>query len=166
MTAFTMGKLTKAKVDQIQQLYEQGYTKKEIAEKLDVSRSSVTKYVGESPEGGGREAEAHIPKLIHELAKTLFELLAHINVMPWLDENCVADGADQMALKLMQKIAEINPEYAKQLINENPYMEVLGDRILDLSKPDEELDEEEQRQRKAWISMMKNYYPEKLAQLI
>jgi len=161
-----MGRLTKAKVDQIQQLYEQGYTKKEIADKLDVSRSSVGKYVKGTQERGGMEVEAHIPKLIHELAKTLFELLAHINVMPWLDENCVSDGADQMALKLMKKIAEINPEYAKQLINENPYMEVLGDRILDLSKPDEELDEEEQRQRRAWVSMMKNYYPEKLAQLI
>ena len=161
-----MGKLTKTKVDQIQQLYKQGYTKKEIGEKLDVSRSSVAKYVGDTPEGGGRVAEAHIPELIHELAKTLFELLAHINVMPWLDENCVADGADQMALKLMQKIAEISPEYAKQIIKDNAYIENLGDRILDLSKPDEELDEEEQRQRRAWVSMMKNRYPEKLAELI
>jgi len=162
-----MGRLTKVKVDQIRQLYEQGYTKKEIADKLGVSRSSIAKYVKETSEGGGREAATHIPQLVHELAKTLFELLAHINVMPWLDDNCVADGADQMALKLLQKIAEINPEYAKSLIKENPYIEYLQDRILDLSTtPDEQLDEEEQRQRRAWVSMMKNYYPEKLAQLI
>jgi len=161
-----MGRLTKAKVDQIQELYEQGYTKKEIADKLNVSRCSVAKYVREAPEEGGMEAEAHIPKLLHELTKTLFELLAHINVMPWLDDNCVAEGADQMALRLMRKIAEISPEYAKQIIKDNAYIENLGDRILDLSKPDEELDEEEQRQRRAWVSMMKNHYPEKLAELI
>jgi DNA-binding transcriptional regulator LsrR (DeoR family) len=161
-----MGRLTKAKVDQIQQLYEQGYTKKEIADKLDASRSTVAKYVKESPEGGGREAEAHIPQMLHEMVKTLFELFAHINVMPWLDDNCVAEGADQMALKLMQRIAEISPEYAKQLVKENPYIEYLKEGTLDLKKPDETLDEEEQRQRRAWVSMMKNYYPEKLAQLI
>jgi len=144
----------------------EGYTKKEIADKLDVSRSSIAKYVRDTPEGGGVEAEAHIPKLIHEVVKTLFELLTHINVMPWLDENCVADGADRMALKLMQRIAEVSPEYAKTLIKENPYIEYLKEGILNLSKPNEELDMEEKQQRAAWINMMKNYYPEKLAQLI
>jgi transcriptional regulator with XRE-family HTH domain len=166
MVALTVGRLTKTKVDQIQQLYEQGYTKKEIAEKLDVSRSSIAKYVRESPEGGGREAEAHIRQLLHELAKTLFDLLAHISVMPWLDEDFVADEADQMALKLMQRIAEVSPEYAKSLIKENPYIEYLKLGVLDLSKPDEELDENERNQRRAWVTMMKKYYPEKLAQLI
>jgi predicted transcriptional regulator len=39
-------------------LYEQGYTKKEIADKLKVSRSNIAKYVrGWSPEREGNEWE-------------------------------------------------------------------------------------------------------------
>ena len=161
-----MGRLTKVKVDKIQQLYREGYTKKEIAEKLDVSRGSVSKYVGEQPLRGEGLGEAQVQQLLHELVKSLFELHVHINVMPWLDDDYVADGADQMALKLMQRIAEVSPKYAKILMIENPYIKHLANGVLDLSKPDEELDEEARKQRHAWVSMMKKYYPEKLAELI
>lgn len=161
-----MGRLTKAKIDQIQQLYQEGYTRKEIAEKLDISRGTVSKYVGEQPLRGEGLSEAQVQQLLHELVKSLFELLVHINVMPWLDDVYIADGADQMALKFMQRIAEASPKYAKSLVQENPYIKHLANGILDLSKPDEELDEETRKQRHAWVSMMKKFYPEKLAELV
>ena len=51
-----MGRLAKSKIDEIKELYRQGYTKKEIAEKVGVTRTTVTKYSTEKLIGeGGRE---------------------------------------------------------------------------------------------------------------
>ena len=47
-----MGKLTKAKIDEIQRLDREGYTKKEIAEKVRVDRGTVAKYIDEKPNRG------------------------------------------------------------------------------------------------------------------
>ena len=157
-----MGRLTKEKIDEIRRLGGEGYTKKEIAEKLGVSRSTVSKYVEERPEG---EPPSSQP-LLYEVIKTLFGLLMDINLLPILSKEDLARGADSEALMLTERIAEIAPDYAEKLIEENPYITYLGDYILDLSKSDDELSEDELRQRKAWIKVLKKHYPKKLAELV
>ena len=166
MAAVTMGRLTKVKVDKIRQLFEQGYTKKEIAEKLDVSRGTVAKYVEEQPPKREGVGEAQVQQLLHELVNAFSALLVDLNVLPYIDLDYIAEAADSVALKLMERIATINPTYAKSLMQENPYIKHLANGILDLSKPDEELDEEARKQRHVWVSMMKKFYPEKLAEFV
>lgn len=166
MVACAMGRLTKAKADQIQRLYEQGYTKKEIAEKLNVSRGTVSKYVGQLPLRGEGLGEPQVQQLLYELVNAFSALLVDLNVLPYIDLDHIAEAADSVALKFMERIATISPTYAKSLVQENPYIKHLANGILDLSKPDEELDEEARKQRHAWVSMMKKFYHEKLAELI
>lgn len=161
-----MGRLAKAKIDRIQQLYREGYTKKGIAEKLDISRGTVAKYVEEQPPQREGIGEAQVQQLLHELVNAFSALLVDLNVLPYIDLDFIAEAADSVALKLMERIAAISPTYAKSLVQENPYIKHLANGILDLSKPDEELDEEARKQRHTWISMMKKLYPEQLAEFV
>ena len=64
-----MGKLTKAKIDEIQRLDREGYTKKEISEKVRVDRGTVAKYIDEKATRG--EVPPKDPEL--EALKTLTE---------------------------------------------------------------------------------------------
>jgi len=164
MVAIKMGRLTKTKIDEIQRLHQEGYTKVEIAEKVGVSRGSVAKYASEVP--GRGEGQVQTPQLLHEMVKTFYELLTVLNVMPYLKIEDVAAGVDQMALRFTERISQISPEIAKHVIGDNPYIEYLRGDILDLSKPDEELDEETRKQRHAWLNILKKFCPEKLAELI
>jgi predicted transcriptional regulator len=161
-----VGRLSKKKIDEIQRLDREGYTKKEIGTMVGVSRGTVAKYIGKKPKIVDGVNKEDIAKLFHEVIVAIYDMLFMINVMPYLKITEVADLADALSLRLTERVAQVNQEYAKKLIKDNPYIEYLGSFILDLAKPDHELDETERKQRKDWVALMKKHYPEKLAELV
>jgi hypothetical protein len=72
-----MGRLTKAKIDEIGKLREQGYTQKETAEKVKVHLRTVRKYdpLREKPVRPSREQAKELEEAISKLAAKGDELL-------------------------------------------------------------------------------------------
>jgi len=103
---------------------------------------------------------------MHEVIRTICNLLYLFNGMQYVEISYVSDSADELALSFAERVAQISPEYAKHFVKDNRYIEWLRDGILDLSEPDAQLSESERKRRKAWVALMKKHYPEKLAEIV
>jgi len=161
-----LGRLTKAKIDQIKKLYGEGWTKKEISKKLQVSRSTVAKYAGKELEKELETPGVSPSPVLEVVVKNFFELLLNLNIATYLSKDDYPQIIDSTALKLLTEIAKTDKDFVKRLIN-NPYLDYLRETcVLDLTVPDAELNGESVRQRKAWISFFKKYLPEELARLM
>ena len=169
-TYFHQDRLTKVKVDKILQLFDEGYTKKEIAEKLDVSRGTVSKYIqGQLPrgEGIGDAQNRVLSQIVLELARSIFRLVADLSIAPYVDQDFLTQVADSEALQLMQRIGELDRNFAKSLLSGNAYLEFLKrDGVLDLTVSRNQLDQEGLKQREKWLQLMKEICPEALGEFI
>ena len=161
-----MGRLPKAKIDRINRLYKEGYTKKEIAKKVGVTRGTVAKYVDDEDKMGKGVGKDSHSRLLQEIVTTLYDMLVLFNVMPYIQISELARFADEIACRLTETLAQISLEDAKRFMKNNPYIDYLSGGILDFSKPDKEMGKEELKQRKTWLAMMKKHHPEKLAELV
>ena len=159
-----MGRIPKAKIDEIKRFYQEGYTKKEVAEKVGVSRGTVAKYTpkeGVAPRGVGPSP------VLEEVVKAFYDLLVDLNVSAYLEKDTIVDLTDDQALKLTRRIISVDEEFGNRLLNDNPYVDylMLGD-VLKLSVADNQLDKESHELRKKWVELFKRHCPEKLAELL
>ncbi|MCK4477685.1 hypothetical protein KAU88_04060 [Candidatus Bathyarchaeota archaeon] len=161
-----MGRLPKRKIDEIQRLDREGYSKKEIGKMVGVSRGTAAKYIGKKPSMGENLVKEAVPQLLHEAIRTICNLLYLLNGMQYVEISDMSDSADKLALRFAERVAQISPEYAKHFMKDNRYIEWLRGGILDLSKTDAQLNETERKRRKAWVALMKKHYPEKLAEIV
>ena len=159
-----MGRVPKAKIDEIKRLYQEGYTKKETAEKVGVSRGTVAKY---TPKEGVAPVGVGPSPVLEEVVKAFYDLLVDLNVSAYLEKDAIADLTDDQSLKLTRRIISVDKEFGKRLLNDNPYVKhlMLGD-VLKLSVADNQLSKESYELRKKWIELFKQHCPEKLAELM
>lgn len=159
-------------VDKICSLHEQGFTQLEIAKELGISRSSVAKYVKDWEKEQGKTALTSPPlglsQIVLELARSVFRLLADLSVAPYVDqEDFLTQAADAEALQLMQRIGELDRNFARLLLTGNAYLESLKrDGVLDLTVSRNHLDQEGLKQREKWLQLMKEICPEALGEFI
>lgn len=157
-----LGRLTKLKIDEIKKLYGEGWTKKEVAQKVGVSRSTVLKYVGREQE----RLETPHPPPLEVLCKAFFSLLTALAISPYLGENAVEEWSGDQALNLLRNLATSNKELVRRLIS-NDYVQYLREQgTLNLNIPANELDEVGRRQREKWLQLMKEICPEALGEFI
>jgi len=159
-----MGRVSKAKIDEIKRLYQEGYTKKEVAEKVGVSRGTVAKY---TPKEGVAPGGVGPSPVLEEVVKAFYDLLVDLNVSAYLEKDAIADLTDDQSLKLTKRIINVDKEFGKRLLNDNPYVKylMLGD-VLKLSVAENQLDKESLELRREWIELFKRHCPEKLAELM
>jgi len=133
---FEVGKLPKAKVDKIRELYEAGHLQSEIAKKVGVSRSSVGKYVRQWPKELEETPGGPPLSVLETLAKGVLDLLVCLGVSIYLDENDLSDIIHEQALRLMENIAKVDEKFAAKLLRNNPFLEHLQETpVLNLSIP-------------------------------
>ncbi len=127
-----MGRLTKAKIDQIRKLRKDGYTQKETAEKVDVCLRTVRKYdpIREKPEPT-RERVKDLEQVISELiAKGLLH-----------EESNGRLRASSLGKRVRAKLEELVEKAALKFMLEadrpvtaeeiDAYLEEMGDELLD-----------------------------------
>ena len=153
-----LGRLRKETVEQIEALSSQGFTATEIAEKLGVSRNTVSKYAARTP-GKGYTAELEI------IFEAFFGLLRDLNTSALLDREDLAAIVDDRALEVTKKLLRVNKELAKKMLDLQ-VLHLKSANILDLVVPQEELCVEDLSLRKEWMALLKKQYPEKLAELV
>lgn len=104
--------------------------------------------------------------MLHEVIKAVYEILRTLNVMLYLEKELVLEFSDDYALEFTEALIKIDPDYAKPLMKDNPYLEHMKIVILDLSIPDTELAGDNSRKtRKRWLELLKRHCPEILAEL-
>lgn len=166
-----MGKLRHSKVIELRKLYDQKFTQVEAAEKTGLSRSTVGGYFRR----WDREERGTIPTppggtpspVLEALIRAFFNLFLDLSVLRYLNQDDLPELADQEALKLLRTLAKADREFARQLIKNNDYLTYLKEEgILNFKIPDADLDGEEVKQRRAWVQLLKEFFPEELAKLM
>lgn len=162
-----MGRLRQSKVAEIKALWEQNYTIAEISEKTHVSRGTVSKYTKEWEKEKGTPPGGTASPVLEVVTQAFFNLLLGLSVLRYLDQDALSEIADQEALKLLRRLSKTDREFARHIIKNTDYLTYLkeGD-ILNFKIPDTDLDEEGIRQRRAWVQLLKEFFPEELAALM
>jgi len=162
-----MGRLRQSKVAEIKALWEQNYTIAEISEKIHVSRGTISKYTKTWEKEKGTPPGGTASPVLEVLTQAFFNLLLGLSVLKHLNQDDLPGIADQEALKLLRKLAKTDREFAKHIIKNNDYLTYLKEEgILNFKIPDTDLDAEEIRQRRAWVKLLKEFFPEELAALM
>lgn len=164
-------KVTEDEVEEWISLHERGYTYEDIAEKYGRHPKTVGEHIRQHRKTVRGRGEGN---LVDELVKAHFILLANLYAFPWimesgdkLGEREWQDWIDGSARNLVKRIAEINPEVAKRLIEENQFIDQHHlTRVLNFKLPKQKLEPAEVKRRTAWVKLLKEYCPEKLASLI
>lgn len=161
-----MGRLSKRKIDEIKRLHEQGFLKKEIAEKLKVSRTTVNKYISEEKASVADVSSS----VLAVLAENFLTLLLDLNNITNFDneegKEILRVATDYGALDFARSLFKQSLELGKRVLDSSTYIHYLKDStILDLRIPNEKLDNDERKLRKKWIQLLKEFYPEKLVEL-
>ena len=161
-----MGRLRQSKVAEIKALWQQNYTIAEISEKTHVSRGTVSKYTRQWEAAAPTPLGGTASSLLETVVKSYLELLVCLDVSIYLDKNDLSDLIHEQALRLVEKIAAIDKEFAGKLLNNNPFLEHLrqGD-VLNLRISDNELDPESLKRRRQWITLLKNF-PQSLTEFV
>lgn len=162
-----MGRLSKRKIDEIKRLHEQGFLKKEIAEKLKVSRTTVNKYISEEKPSVADVSSS----VLVVLAENFLNLLLDLNNITNFDneerKEILRAATDYGALTFAASLFKQSLELGKRVLDDSIYLHYLKEcTILDLRIPNEKLDKDERELRKKWVQLLKEFYPEKLVELI
>ena len=156
-----MGKTSKAVRDEVRRLSGEGFSQKEISEKLKIDRATAAKYAVSTPEtpGKGCMAESEI------IFEAFFGLLRDLNTSAFLDREDLAAIVNDRALAVTKKLLRVNKELAKKMLDlQVPHLK--SAHILDLVVPPEELSVGDLSLREEWMTLLKGQYPEKLAELV
>lgn len=176
-------KVTQDEVEEWVTLHNKGYTYKDIGKKYGRHPKTVGESIRKHRMKGGRGGEKRegVDLVLGELVKAHFILLANLYAFPWIielkDEKILyknkfgerewQDWIDGSARNLVKRIAQIDPEVAQRLIKENQFINQHHlTRVLNFKMPKQKLEPAEIKRRAAWVKLLKEYCPEKLASLI
>jgi len=153
-----LGRVFQSKVDEIKALAAKDFTRKEIAEKLNISQGTVRKYLAEKAvDGCEREVQV--------LFEAFFELLMDLNISAAVGPEQLDSLANERGLKTARLLFKLNKPFAQKILSS--YLKHLRDmQILDLAINDHELSEEDLQLRNQWLGLLKTEYPEKLAEFL
>lgn len=160
-----MGRILKAQIDKIREMFKAGYTLKEIAKETGVSEPTISKYVSDVSEESRGGPPSPLSPEVELLLQTLFELLASLSCAVHLEPELQSQVWDDQALKIATRLVSINKELAKRVLND--YVGYLKSvNVLNLSVPDTKLFGPEQTLRRGWLNLLKQHAPELLGQLM
>jgi predicted transcriptional regulator len=153
-----LGRVFQSKVDEIKALAAKDFTRKEIAEKLNVSQGTVRKYLGEKAVDGC-EREVSV------LFEGFFDLLTDLEMSTLVGPEHLDSLACERGLEVARRLFKLNKPFAQKILS--PYLKHLRDmQILNLAINDHELSEEDLQLRNQWLGLLKTEFPEKLAEFL
>jgi hypothetical protein len=132
---------------------------------------SVSKALKARAEAGAQSVSAHLSRLetlLDWVLREVFRLYANFLCLKWAtkdDESMSSfvECVDSDAFNLMQDIAEAYPEYARQLMKDNPFLDYVSATYLDWSLDDEWLARNypaKLKRRRRWAELLHEHCPE------
>ena len=153
-----MGRTFKGVIDQAKALDKEGYTQKEISEKLHVSPTTVRKYLAPAASSACNRETAI-------LFESFFNLLVDFETLSAVGFEETDAVVGERAFRTAQELFKVNKSFAQKILD--PYLLHLREsRILDLTVSDDELDEESLQARNRWLALLKTEYAEKLVEFL
>jgi len=154
-----VGKLTKEVIDEIKRLAKEGYTKKEISEKIGVNRKTVAKYIEEDEvlkvgEAKKIDEEFEVFKMQGRLIRTCKELLNGIETIDLEDDLIRERDLIGERLRFLREKAENATDLGslrkiRELLDlEEKEIEALIERDSELRRRKKELEREAKRR---WV---------------
>jgi transcriptional regulator with XRE-family HTH domain len=158
-----LGRLGKRKRDEIDEMLRNGYSQKEIAEKVGCSISSVQRRKKSiQPQSTGEDP---VKALLGSTIFAVFDLASTIAILYEFEElrEYASNAINTRLCQFIVDLFEIDLNFAKTILDHSMY----SNQVLKLVDVDPStLDVNSKNHRKTIIEVLKKKYPEKLAALV
>jgi len=156
-----LGRLSKKDRDRIRVMIGDGFTIREIVSEVGCSASTVSRMRKESRDNVHQSKELSVESA---LLKSVYQIHLGIELF-----NTIPNQEDlfiyfrDCAIELTDNILKVNSVLGKKVIFESTFF----DYIMSILKiRPEKLNENDKLYRQRWIKILKQWYPEKLAELM